>query len=121
MSKRSSAVLLVDILDAMNKIIQYVSGYTLETFVRDTRTVDAVVRNLEVIGEASQRLPEDFKTSHPSIPWTAMAGLRNRIAHEYFGVVESIIWKTASEDLEPLIQDIAAILEAEKADTGVSW
>ena len=115
MSKRSSAVLLVDILDAMNKIMEYVSGYSLEIFVRDTRTVDAVVRNLEVIGEASQRLPEDFKTSHPSIPWRAMAGLRNRIAHEYFGIVESIIWKTASEDLEPLIQDIATILEAEKA------
>jgi uncharacterized protein with HEPN domain len=116
MSKRSSAVLLVDILDAMNKVIDYVSGYTLESFMRDPRTVDAVVRNLEVIGEASQRLPEGFKTSHPNIPWTAMAGLRNRIAHEYFGIVESIIWKTATEDLEPLIHDIAAILEAEKAN-----
>ena len=69
MSKRSSAVLLVDILDAMNKIIEYVSGYTLETFVRDTRTVDAVVRNLEVIGEASQRISKRVTRAFPGELW----------------------------------------------------
>ena len=114
MSKRSSAVLLVDILEAINKITGYIRDYSFETFVKDTRTVDAVVRNLEIIGEASKKLPEDFGKSYPSIPWGIMAGLRNRIAHEYFGIDESVIWQIASEDLEPLIQDLATILEAEK-------
>ena len=67
--------------------------------MKDTRTVDAVVRNLEIIGEASKKLPEDFRKSYPGIPWGIMAGLRNRIAHEYFWIDESMIWQIASEDL----------------------
>jgi uncharacterized protein with HEPN domain len=114
MSKRSSAVLLVDVLEAINKITGYIRDYTFETFAGDTRTVDAVVRNLEIVGEASKKLPEDFRKSYPSIPWESMAGLRNRITHEYFGIDEFVIWKTASEELAPLIQDIATAIEAEK-------
>ena len=82
----------------------------LQSFASDTRTVDAVVRNLEIIGEAATRIPEEFKAGHPEVPWRRVVGLRNRIVHEYFGVDIGIVWSVVSQDLPHLksqIQDIA--------------
>ena len=81
-----------------------------QSFASDTRTVDAVVRNLEIIGEAATRIPEEFKAGHPDVPWRRVVGLRNRIVHEYFGVDIGIVWSVVSQDLPHLksqIQDIA--------------
>jgi len=114
MSKRNPAVLLIDILQATERIKSYIEGYSFKDFVTDTKTVDAVVRNLEIIGEASRILPEDFKGRYKQIPWKIITGLRNRVTHEYFGVDESIVWKIASEELEPLIRNVQTILKSEK-------
>lgn len=114
MSKRSPTVLLIDILEAAQRIKSYIEGFTFKDFVTDTKTVDAVVRNLEIIGEASKILPEDFKERYKHVPWKIIAGLRNRVAHEYFGIDESIVWKIASEELEPLVRNIETILKLEK-------
>jgi hypothetical protein len=75
---------------------------TSDAFRADEKTVDAVVRNLVVIGEASRHIPEDVEQRHPGIPWDKMRGIRNVVAHEYFGVDAGILWETARHDLPPL-------------------
>ena len=76
---------------------------TLNAFRADDRTVDAVVRNLIVLGEASRHIPEDVEQRHPEVPWDRMRGIRNVVVHEYFGVDAEILWETARHDLPPLL------------------
>jgi len=83
MSKRPVDLLLDDICEAIDRIEQYISGMSFDVFSKDRKSVDAVVRNLEIIGEASNRLPADFKNSHSQIEWHKVVGLRHRIVHEY--------------------------------------
>ena len=111
MSKRTPQLLLEDMLQSMEKISTYIGTMDKESFVKDTRTVDAVVRNLEVIGEAASRIPEDFKAVHAEVPWRRVIGLRNRVIHEYFGVDLEIVWSVASLDLPPLKSGIKQIVE----------
>ncbi|MDO9566090.1 MAG: DUF86 domain-containing protein [Candidatus Desulfaltia sp.] len=105
MSKRPVDLLIEDILEAVKKVERYSEGMTQETFENDDRTIDAVVRNLEIIGEAANRLPDDFKTEHPEIEWTKIVGLRHRIVHEYFGVDLYIVWHILRKDL-PLFKQM---------------
>jgi uncharacterized protein with HEPN domain len=93
---------LQDITDAIAKIDRYTRGMTSDTFRADEKTVDAVVRNLIVIGEASRHIPEDVERRHPEVPWDKMRGIRNVVVHEYFGVDAEILWETARHDLPPL-------------------
>ena len=86
MSSRPTRILVEDILEAIEKMTRYIAGMENDAFAKDERTVDAVVRNLEIVGEATNRLPDDFKRQHRDIPWRKIVGLRNRIVHEYFGV-----------------------------------
>jgi hypothetical protein len=86
----------------MEKIARYVIGMDLNSFQQDDRTIDAVVRNLEIIGEAANRLPESFKLQYAEIPWRKIVGLRNRIVHEYFGVDVDIVWSILQSDLPAL-------------------
>lgn len=102
MSKRTPQLLLEDILLSMEKITSYIGSMDKNTFANDARTVDAVVRNLEIISEAASRIPEEFKVVHPEIPWRRVVGLRNRIVHEYFGVDLEIVWSVVSNDLPSL-------------------
>ncbi len=81
MSKREIQNLLEDIYDAINKINTYTQGMSYADFMLDDKTIDAVVRNFEIIGEATGKVPEDFKTGHPEIEWRRMIGFRNRIIH----------------------------------------
>jgi len=81
-----------------------------EQFKADTKTVDAVVRNIEIIGEAASHVPEKITTDNPDIPWQDMRDMRNVLAHEYFGVNEKIIWNTVQEDLPPLVQQLKNLL-----------
>ena len=114
MSKRTPGLLIGDILLSMERIATYIGEMDQQSFARDTRTVDAVVRNLEIIGEAATRIPEEFKAGHPEVPWRRVVGLRNRIVHEYFGVDIGIVWSVVSHDLPQLrsqIQDIADMLK----------
>lgn len=102
MSPRPTELLIEDILEAIEKIESYTAGLDKHQFTQDDKTIDAVVRNLEIIGEAASRLPEDFKSSHDEISWHQITGLRNRIVHEYFGVDAEIIWQILRKDLPEL-------------------
>ncbi|MDH4085295.1 MAG: DUF86 domain-containing protein, partial [Nitrospira sp.] len=89
---RDSRVYLEDILEATRKITSYTANLSKAAFLEDEKTFDAVVRNLEVIGEAVKKLPEDLRTQHPSLEWKKMAGLRDILIHEYFGLDSEIVW-----------------------------
>ena len=111
MSKRSARLLIDDILEAINKISSYTAGMQHDDFVSSGMAADAVVRNLEIIGEAASRLPDTFTTKHPEIEWRKIIGLRHRIVHDYFGVDLDIIWTIISQDLPNLKARIAVIQE----------
>ena len=104
MSNRPVAVLLADILEAIERIELYTQGLGFNMFEQDRKTVDAVVRNCEIIGESANRLPTSFKEADKTIPWEQLVGLRNRIVHEYFGVDVAIIWQVVAHDI-PLLKD----------------
>lgn len=98
-------------LEAIARIARYVDGMDADKFAADERTVDAVVRNLEVLGEAANRLSEEERASCPGLPWDEMRGLRNKVAHEYFGIDTAIIWETVMTDLPPLVAPLEELLE----------
>jgi len=99
MSRRTSELLLDDIREAIEKIERYTRDLSLDGFMADEKTQDAVVRNLEIIGEAANRLPEEFKVQFADIEWPKIVGLRHRIVHDYFGIDLKIIWRIINEDL----------------------
>jgi len=92
-----------DILESIAKINDYATGHTEETFDQNSLVIDAVVRNLEIIGEAATHLPEEIQRRHTEIPWQEMKGMRNLLAHEYFGVSTPIVWSTIQSNLPPLV------------------
>ena len=110
MSKRDSKLLLEDILEASNKIFSYLFDFSFEDFTNDSKTIDAVIRNFEIIGEAANRLSNEFKELHNNIEWYKIIGLRNRIVHEYMGVDTSIIWNISKDFLPPFHNDINLLL-----------
>ncbi len=99
MSRRAAPLLLEDIWEAVEKIERYVAGLNHDAFVTDDKTVDSVVRNLEIIGEAANRIPKDFRTRHSEIDWRKIIGLRNRIVHDYFSIDIEIVWEIVQKDL----------------------
>lgn len=103
MSKRNTKILLEDMLEAARKIIKYTDGLSFDDFLNDDKTIDAVIRNFEIIGEAANRIDLDFRESYPKIEWTRIRGFRNRIVHDYFGIDYQIVWAIIEEDLEDLI------------------
>jgi uncharacterized protein with HEPN domain len=105
---------LEDMNLAMERIAEYIHGYSFIQFKQDYKTVDAVIRNFEVIGEASRNLPKEFKEKHSEIPWSEMYLLRNKVSHEYFGIDYEIIWDVASNYLPENKQQLEAIIEREK-------
>lgn len=109
MSKRSTDLLLEDIIDSGRKIMDYTAGLTLDHFINDSKTVDAVIRNFEIIGEAANRLPEEFKEKHPQIDWHKVRGFRNRIVHDYFGIDYSIVWVIKETFLPQMIAQLHAL------------
>ncbi len=105
---------LADILLAMDRIAEYIDGYDFISFKRDYKTVDAVIRNFEIIGEASKNLPIEIKEKYPDVPWQEMYYLRNKVSHEYFGIDYEIIWDVAINYLPENRQQIEKIIESEK-------
>lgn len=110
MSKREWDILFEDILESIEKIEQYTVEICFDDFALNSMIVDAVVRNLEIIGEASKNVPHEIQERHPGIPWRNLAGIRNRIVHEYFGVDISIIWFIVTNELSQLKQWIKVAL-----------
>ena len=111
MSKRTPELLLEDILEAGNKILDYTHGLSFEDFSGDVKTVDAVIRNFEIVGEASNLLPDEIKERYPAIDWYRIKGFRNRIVHDYFGVDLRIVWKIINDQLPDLTSKINSILK----------
>jgi len=103
MFKRSPELLVSDILDSCQKILLYTADMSFDDFSRDAKTIDAVIRNFEIIGEAANRLPEDFKDAHPDIDWHRIRGFRNRIVHDYMGIDYAIVWDIRTNYLDGLI------------------
>lgn len=101
---------LEDILTAINRISEYLDGYNFIDFKREYKTVDAVIRNFEVIGEAAKNLPQDIKEKYPEVPWAEMYLLRNKVSHEYFGIDYEIIWDVAINHLPENRSQIENIL-----------
>lgn len=102
MSKRSPKLYLEDIVNSISKIEDYIKDMSSDSFSNNHMVVDAVVRNLEIIGEAARNMPEEFTDKHTDIPWQEMVSMRNKIIHVYFGVDNDILWKTIKEDLPKL-------------------
>lgn len=99
MGFRTDKRYLEDIQLSMQRIAEYIEGYDFNRFKKDHKTVDAVIRNFEIIGEASRNLSDEIKIQNPGIPWNEMYYLRNRGAHEYFGIDYKIIWDIAKNYL----------------------
>ena len=110
MSKRSPLLLLEDILHACQKIQEYTQTLSFEQFDENEMITDAVIRNFEIIGEAANKLPDEFKDAHPEINWHRIRGFRNRIVHDYFGVDLAILWKIKTDNIPILITQIQTIL-----------
>ena len=114
-SERDPILYLEDMVISMQRVQEYMAGLDFEHFKSDYKTVDAVIRNFEIIGEASKNLPKIIKDKYTYVPWEEMYRLRNRISHEYFGIDYRIIWDIATLQLPLNHKDISEILKLEKS------
>jgi uncharacterized protein with HEPN domain len=108
--KRAHEDYLRDMLDNAEKALDFVSGMDYDEFFEDEKTSYAVVRALEVIGEAARRVPEDVRDAHPEFPWREVTAMRNKLMHEYFGANMKVVWRTVQEDLPIIIPALRKIL-----------
>lgn len=111
---RDFRVYLEDMIDAINRIEEYTKGMSYEAFVKDRKTVDAVVRNFEIVGEAAKNVPEKIRKEFPNVPWKEMSGMRDKLIHAYFGVKLDVLWKTVNERLpavRPLVEEALTKVE----------
>lgn len=109
--KREIGDYIEDILKAMNSSEEFVKGLNYEEFVKDTKTIYAVTRALEIIGEAAKKIPNETRENYPNIPWKKMAGMRDKIIHEYFGVRLELIWETIKKDIPRIKPEFEKILK----------
>ena len=114
MSKRDILLLLDDMLQSALKIKRYTQDIDYDSFVKDEKTIDAVVRNFEIIGEAANRMDPDFRDSNPEIEWKRIRGFRNRIVHDYFGIDYEIVWSIIESYIDELIDWLDTIIERNK-------
>ena len=111
MKKRDMRLYLNDIRESIAAVEEYTKGATEEDFCRNRQVQDAVIRRLEIIGEAAKNIDDDTREKHPEIPWKRIAGLRDIIAHEYFGVKFERIWEVVVKDLPDLKKKLSKMKE----------
>ena len=112
MSKRSDQDLLLDIQEAIQRVRKYCATMNYQRFSTDLKTQDAVLRNLEIMGEAVKHVSKKFKAAHPEIPWTEMAKLRDKLIHHYFGVNIDIVWDIVDSYLPDVAQKLKSIIKS---------
>jgi len=110
MSNRTDLDYLKDILEAATRAVDYCSELQYDAFLKDTKTQDAVVRNLEIVGEAVKNLSQETRNREPSIPWKNISGMRDRLIHDYFGVNWDVVWSVVKEDLRDIMRRIENML-----------
>ena len=113
MRRREWRFRIEDILECIARIQRYISGLSYDEFSQDQRTVDAVIRNFEVMGEAARHVPSEVEAHHHQVPWHQMRAIRNELVHGYFGVNLAVVWDAIHSDLPPLVPLLQAVLEAE--------
>ncbi len=111
--KRDNIVYLRHILDAIHRIEEYTTGVQYEGFMNNNLVQAGVMREIEIMGEATKRLTDDFKEKHPDIPWKKVAGMRDKLIHDYFGVDLDAVWDTVKKDINVLEGRIKDIIERE--------
>ena len=112
MSKREPLLLLEDIIESIQKIKKYTAGFSKDAFLNDDKTVDAVIRNFEIIGEAANRIPDEIREKFLSVNWHRIIGFRNRIVHDYMGIDYEIVWEIIEKDLDDLKNQIQGIRDS---------
>jgi len=105
---------LHDIYEAARKAVAFSHGLSVEIFVADEKSVFAVVRALEIVGEATKKVPAAVRSRYPEIPWRTMAGMRDKLIHDYFGIDAAVVWQTVQDDLPTLLRALEVVLEAEE-------
>jgi len=115
--KRDPSLYLKDILDCIEKVEEFIGDMSYEDFVKDDKTSSAVVRKLEIIGEATKQIPKTVRDLHPELPWSEMAKMRDKIIHFYFGVDYAIVWKVVKDKLPEIKSSLQNVLiELEKSN-----
>jgi len=110
MSKREPLLLLKDIEESIKKIKAYTKGMSFKMFQNDDKTIDAVIRNFEIIGEAANRIPDEIKDNFTEVNWHRIRGFRNRIVHDYMGVDLEIIWEIIEKNINELQEQIEEMI-----------
>jgi len=111
-TSRDDRVYLEHIVEAAGKAARYLREIGEAGFRNDTLVQDGVIRQIEIMGEAAKRVSPEFRSAHPDIPWQDMAGMRDKLIHDYFGVDITQVWLTATEDLPPLVKRITVLMRA---------
>jgi uncharacterized protein with HEPN domain len=107
--KRDLKDYIIDILECIADVKDFTRGMDFEGFTKDKKSINAVIRSLEVLGEAAKKIPEEVREKYPNVPWKRMAGMRDKLIHEYHGIDLEIIWgvvKTELPPVEPLVEEI---------------
>jgi uncharacterized protein with HEPN domain len=102
MKRRELGDYLEDILEAIQEVADFTAGMDYTDFIEDRKSVNAVIRSLEVIGEATKNLSVELREKYPDIPWKRMSGMRDKLIHEYFGVDKEMVWEVVQNELPPL-------------------
>jgi uncharacterized protein with HEPN domain len=108
--ERNWKLFIMDMLESINKIEKYIEGLNYEQFIRDEKTKDAVVRNLEIIGEAANQIPKEIQQKFSNVPWAQIIAMRNRMIHGYFAIDYRIVWDIVKIDIPLLKKELELIL-----------
>ncbi len=111
---RDTLLYLSDMLQSAERILLYANGLTQDQFAHDMKTLDAIIRNLQIIGEAANRVPKEVQQKYPIIAWREIIGFRNVIVHSYFGIDTDLVWEIVKRDVPQLIQQLKRVIKSEK-------